>query len=287
MDPLEALLEQIRQERGVDLNLYKPSFIRRRLDVRMRTRNCPDYVSYGRLLRREPQEYGPLLDALTINLTRFFRDGSTFQAIEEKVLPSLLQRQQRRLRIWSAGCAAGEEPYSLAIMLRELLGPQLSDRWIEILATDVDESTLDLARQGRYNAFSFRGIDSRYQPWIERYFTPGPERHLDIRIREMVTFRQHDLSRDPPPQNLDLILCRNVLIYFERELQGLLYEAFHRALRAGGVLVLGKTEVLPMAWSGHFIPVDLREHIFRRAELEIYGAGEQDISWRNQEGALQ
>ncbi|MBN1484490.1 MAG: protein-glutamate O-methyltransferase CheR [Chloroflexia bacterium] len=269
MEDWAALLQQIRQERGLDLRAYKETFLRRRLDVRLRARDCADYAAYARLLRQEPQEYRPLLDALTINLTRFFRDGSTFQALEERILPQLLAARsaERRLRVWSAGCAAGEEPYSLAIMLRELLGPALSRWQMELLATDMDETMLAKAAQGCYDSFSFRGVAPRYEAWVERYFTPGPERQLAQVVRDMVSFRQHNLLQDPLPERLDLLLCRNVLIYFERELHGRLYQAFHRALRPGGFLVLGKTEVLSMSWSHYFPVVETREHIYRRAEV--------------------
>jgi chemotaxis methyl-accepting protein methylase len=262
MDSVQALLEQIRHERGIDLGSYKLSFLQRRLAMRLRARGCPDYTAYRQLLRHDPAEYGPLLDALTINLTRFFRDATAFQAIEEKLLPELL----RRLRVWSAGCAAGEEAYSLAIILRECLGADLP-RWrLEILATDLDGKALDKARQSLYDAFSFQGLAPRYQHWIDRYFTSGPQRQLAAEVRGMVTFQQHDLIQDPPPPDLDLILCRNVLIYFDRPQQDRLYPAFHRALRADGFLVLGKAEIMPLAWSRHFVPLDRREHIYRRID---------------------
>jgi len=267
---LEALMEQIRQERGFDLSAYKPSFLSRRVAVRMRARGCPDYAAYGQLLRREPQEYGPLLDALTINLTRFFRDASTFQALQERFLAELLKSRDaaRHLRIWSAGCAAGEEPYSLAILLRETLGPALP-RWrLQILATDVDDKVLQRAREGCYDTQSFQGVAPRYQAWVERYFSPGPRRQLRPEVRAMVSFQQHDLNQRPPLAGLDLLLCRNVLIYFDREQQDRLYQGFYQALRTNGFLVLGKTEMLPMAWVRHFAPEDLREHIYRRVDAE-------------------
>jgi chemotaxis methyl-accepting protein methylase len=268
MDPVQALLEQIRQERGIDLGSYKPSFFQRRLAVRLRARGCPDYAAYRQLLCHDPEEYGPLLDALTINLTHFFRDATAFQAIEERLLPELLQSRssKRRLRVWSAGCAAGEEPYSLAIMLRECLGADLP-RWrLEILATDLDRKVLEKARRGLYDSFSFQGLAPHYQPWIDRYFTPGPQRQLAAEVRGMVSFRQHNLIQDPPPVDLDLLLCRNVLIYFDRSQQDRLYLAFHQALRADGCLVLGKAEIMPLAWSRHFVSVDRREHIYRRID---------------------
>jgi chemotaxis methyl-accepting protein methylase len=270
MDSLKALLEQIRQDRGLDLGSYKPSFLQRRLAVRLRARGCPDYGAYRNLLRRDPEEYGPLLDTLSINLSRFFRDGATFQALEARFLPELIQTcaARQRLRAWSAGCSAGEEPYSLALLLREVLGPEWPHWRVEILASDIDEKALARARAGRYPPTSFQGIDARYQPWIERYFVPGPQHELAAGIRALVSFHELDLTRDAVPANLDLILCRNVLIYFDREQQERLYCSFHQALRADGLLVLGKTEMLPMSWSQQFLPVDLREHIYRKRPKE-------------------
>ncbi len=267
---LERLLEQVRNDRGIDLTFYKHSFLRRRLETRLRARGCLDYDAYGRVLRQEPEEYTALLEAFSINLTRFFRDESTFRALEERTLPALLEQRSdvRRLSLWSAGCAGGEEPYSLAILLREVLGPDLP-RWrLSILAGDRDEKALERARAGRYDAFSFRELSPRYRQWVQRHFTPGPEFQLTEPVRRMVTFARHDLLEDPFPPDLDLILCRNVLIYFEREQQERLYRAFYQALRPDGFFVLGKTEVLPIAWSRHFPVVEIQEHIYRRAVLE-------------------
>jgi chemotaxis methyl-accepting protein methylase len=276
MDPLGTLVEQVRQERGLDLVSYKLSFVQRRLAVRMRACGCSDYATYGQLLRREPEEYGLLLDALTINLTRFFRDPTTFQAIEERVLPALLEARvgERRLQIWSAGCAAGEEPYSLAIMLRERFEAVLKGWQVQILAGDMDEKMLEKARRGLYDAFSFQGLALQHQAWLERYCVASSGyRQLAGDVRRMVSFQRHDLTRDPPPAGLDLLLCRNVLIYFEREQQNRVYSAFHQALRPDGLLILGKTEVLPMIWTRCFAPVDLHEHIYRRIEPAQSAAG--------------
>lgn len=266
MDALQALLEQVRQDRELDLSSYKPSFLERRLAVRLRARGCPDLAAYGRLLRQDSAEYNALLNALSINLTRFFRDPSTFQALEERFLPELLRRQAgvRRLRAWSAGCAAGEEPYSLAILVCAALGPALPQWRVEILGSDVDDKALQRARAGQYDSTVLRDLPPRYQEWVERYFSPGPQRTLAEAVRSLVTFQQHDLTRDPLPQDLDLLLCRNVLIYFEREQQDRLYGRFFEALRPEGLLVLGKTEILPLSWGQSFAAVDLREHIYRR-----------------------
>ena len=266
MDPLEALREQVCQDRDLDLGSYKPTFLARRLAVRMQARGCADYAAYGRLLRQDPAEYEALFDSLSINLTRFFRDPTTFQALEERFLPELVRHRaaERRLRAWSAGCAGGEEPYSLAILLREVFGADLGRWQVEVLATDVDDKALTQARAAAYDAAVFAELPPRYQAWIARYFTPGSQRQLQHEVRAMVTFQRHDLTRDLPLASLDLILCRNVLIYFDRDQQDRLYQAFYDALRPEGLLVLGKTEIMPMAWSPYFAVVEMREHIYRR-----------------------
>lgn len=266
MDVLQPLFEQVRQDRGVDLSSYKPSFLERRLVVRLRARGCPDLAAYGRLLRQDPTEYKALLNALSINLTRFFRDPSTFQALEERFLPDLLRRRagERRLRAWSAGCAAGEEPYSLAILVCAALGPALPQWQVEILGSDIDDQALQRARAGRYDSTAFQDLPPRYQVWIKRYFSPGPQCTLAEAVRSLVTFQHHDLTRDPFPTDLDLLLCRNVLIYFERDQQDRLYRRFCDSLRPEGLLVLGKTEILPLSWGRFFTAVAPREHIYSR-----------------------
>jgi len=259
----DALLEKIKQERGLDCTQYKPGFLKRRLAVRMRARGVKTYREYMRLL--DDAEYEKLFETLTINLSYFFRDASTFKTLREKVLKPLLREKaefgNRVVRIWSAGCASGEEPYSVAILLYELLGKELKDWRIRILATDLDVGALEKAKKGIYSQFSLKGVNARC---VERYFEPLPrgEYALKPEIIKMVKFEQHDLIADPPPRHLDLILCRNVLIYFSRQQQEKLLHAFHQALNKRGYLVIGKTEVLMGAATSLFKPLDLRERIY-------------------------
>jgi chemotaxis methyl-accepting protein methylase len=268
MDALNTLIVQVRDERGLDLRSYKPTFVARRLAVRLRACDCPDYAAYLQLLRRDPQEYSHLVDAFSINLTHFFRDATTFQAVHDRIIPQLVAARaaERRLRACSAGCAGGEEAYSLAILVREALGPALAAWQIELVGLDLDERALDRARRGVYEPLSFSRTAARYEAWIDRYFSPPPQRQLSAAVRSMVGFRRVDLTRDTVPVEQDLILCRNVLIYFTREQQDRLLGTFYSAVRPGGFLVLGKTEILPSSWTTRFIPVELREHIYRRDE---------------------
>ncbi len=259
----QALLDRIRQDRGLDCRQYKPSFLRRRFAVRMRALKVQSYAEY--MARLDHAEYEHLFAALTINLSYFFRDASLYRVLRDQVLPALLVARQptRRLRIWSAGCASGEEPYSVAMLLDEILGQQQTTWHLHIYATDIDGSVLARARQGRFNRFSLQGVDERT---IARYFSSdGHEYVLSQAIRSMVEFHQADLMQmsDVPP--CDLILCRNVLIYFARAQQEQLFRLFHRTLPDDGVLVIGKTEILPLSLTPLFKTLNRREHIYGKA----------------------
>jgi len=262
---LKTLLDKIRRERGFDGTQYKPAYLKRRLAVRLRARGMSSYSEYMALLDEDPAEYEHLLQALSINLSYFFRDPEVYRAVRRQVLRPLLERRMREgrrmVRIWSAGCASGEEPYSLAILLCELLRDDLPRWHVRIWGTDRDATVLEQARQARFNAMQLKDTPPQY---VARYFTYNGEYHLDPRIQAMVTFREHDLLRDPPLKRVDLIFCRNVLIYFTRQQHDRIYRSFHQALLSGGHLVLGKTEILMSPALALFEPVDMRERIYRK-----------------------
>jgi two-component system, chemotaxis family, CheB/CheR fusion protein len=267
------LLDQIRLDRGLDLEPYKRSFLERRLSIRMYARQCPDYVHYAALLRSDPGEYERLLNALRICVTRFFRDESTFDSLRTRILPALLAARapQRKLRMWCAGGASGEEAYSLAILLGNLLGSSLPAWQVSIESTDIDPRSIERARNGLYGAYSFHELSPTYREMVDRHLSPvgslpGVHYQVSPALRSMVSFTVLDLTREKCPENLDLLLCRNVLIYFDHLEQERLYQSFHQAVREGGYLVLGKSEILPMNWGRRFIPADSREHIYQRSK---------------------
>ena len=266
---LAMLMDQIRQDRGLDLQPYKRTFLERRLAIRMYACQCPDYSSYAQLLRSDPAEYEPLLNALRIRVTRFFRDESTFDALRLEILPDLLSARaaQRTLRLWCAGGASGEEPYSLAILVCNLLGPSLPAWQLSIEATDIDHYSIERARRGLFAAHSFKDLTSTYLGLVETYLeATGTHRKVLPVLSSIVNFRVHDLTRDACPGDLDLLLCRNVLIYFDHPEQERLYESFYQAIREDGYLVLGKSEILPLNWARRFVPADAREHIYQRSK---------------------
>ena len=261
-----ALARRIQNGAGVALDAYKDKCIRRRIAVRMRACGVHTYAEYESVLERTPAEYEQLRDALTINVTRFFRNVETWERLAAGFLPGLWA-PTGPLRIWSAGCASGEEAYSLAILAAELAEardrPQALER-VAIDATDIDRESLARAQAARYRPEALTeapaGLRARY------FETDGDQYRVAERIRRRVRVRALDLSREPPPERAyDLIVCRNVVIYFDRPMQERLFLAFADALRSDGILVLGKVETLLGPARERLTLVDARERIFRRS----------------------
>jgi chemotaxis protein methyltransferase CheR len=245
----EALTEKISRERGVSCGSYKDKCLKRRIAVRMRARGVHTYEDYGTLLDRDAHEYQELLDALTINVTKFFRNVETWNALRPYL--GALARARPNLRIWSAGCASGEEPYTIAVLLAEVDAQGVID------ATDVDRLSLERTRQAKYPDAAFTEMPANLR---RRYFRDGQPLPP---VREPVRVRAHDLTRESPPHPpYDLIVCRNVVIYFERRAQERLFQVFVDALAPGGVLLLGKVETLFGPARERLTLVDPRERIY-------------------------
>jgi len=262
-----ALAQKISAGVGLTLDVYKDKCIRRRIAVRMRACGVQTYADYGAMLDRSPAELERLRDALTINVTRFYRNADTWNALRTGVIPALCEREPAELRVWSAGCASGEEAYTLALLFADAFTEQRRpDRLARfgIDATDIDRGSLERARQARYRDEALAEMPAAY---TARYFTRTDGYHeVDARLRERVDIRSHDLTRDPPfRRRYHLILCRNVVIYFDRPTQERLFECFADALLPGGYLVLGKVETLLGPARGRFAVVDARERVFQRA----------------------
>ncbi|HEV7704094.1 MAG TPA: protein-glutamate O-methyltransferase CheR [Gemmatimonadaceae bacterium] len=261
-DGFAMLSDKITRERGFGCASYKEKCVRRRIAVRMRARGVHTFEEYGQVLDRDAREYDLLLDALTINVTKFFRNPETFGAIDRELVPNLYARVEPQLRIWSAGCASGEEPYSLAMLMHRyaMANGKRFDR-VEVLGTDLDRASLAAAEHATY----LEPTLSDTPPEIRQmYFSmEAPYRiHSDVRAR--VQFRRHDLLREPFPEPQHMIVCRNVIIYFDRPSQEELFEKFAAALLPGGFLVLGRVETLFGPARTMFTPVDSRERLFRR-----------------------
>jgi chemotaxis protein methyltransferase CheR len=263
-DGFRALVSQIESRTRFQGQFYKEKCLRRRLAVRMRARGLESFAAYAELLEEDPREYELLLDALTINVSKFFRNRDIWMAIEELVVPALFEAPQSPKRIWSAGCAGGEEPYSVSILLHEWAarnGAQAELADFQIVGTDIDRRSLAVAQRAEYPELALAETPPELQ---ERWFSPRPPFRLDPAATENVTFEHRDLISGEPHRDLSLILCRNVIIYFDREIQEELFQRFYDALLPGGFLVLGKVETLLGRPRSLFRPVSHRDRIFRK-----------------------
>jgi chemotaxis protein methyltransferase CheR len=262
---LAALKSYVEAVGGLRCTGYKERCLRRRIAVRMRARGTHRYGDYEALLRDDPAEYQRLVDTVTINVSKFFRNPEVWTALETLVVPRLFALEVDEVRIWSAGCAGGEEPYTVAILLEEYArrhGRAGELGRFRILATDIDRESLAGAARGEFTDFAFTEAPPGLR---EQWFEPGRRARLLPGIRERVEFRVIDLMRDPFPTGQHLVLCRNVIIYFERDVQERLFSRFREALAPDGFLVLGKVETLFGPATKLFRPVANRERIFRAA----------------------
>ncbi|MFA5118618.1 MAG: protein-glutamate O-methyltransferase CheR [Candidatus Omnitrophota bacterium] len=239
-----SLLAYIRQQKGIDLSSYRKSFVLRRLRVRMSNLKLERYVDYEGYIRKTPEEFGFLLNTLGVNVTEFFRDIEVFQAMRSVVIPDILKRKaemnNRVLRVWSAACATGEEPYSLAIMLKEELASR-GDYSLRIIATDMDREALDKAAKAEYKAIELKKLDKKT---LDKYFIPVYNNVYKLKdeIKGMVKFQQHNLITEPYLQFMDLVCCRNIMIYLTRQQQEEFTRKFYSSLNAKGYLTVGKVE---------------------------------------------
>jgi len=258
-----ALLRRlVHQHTGFDMESYKDRFIERRVAIRVRATHLDGLDEYVKYLSLEKGEMDQLLRCLTIHVSSFFRNASTFEAIRREVLPQLFgPGATRHPRFWSVGCSRGEEPYSLAMLVHEYLGEERRGWDVQIQAIDIDDRVLAEAKEGEYGWHQVADLEPARR---ERYFVHADRWRLVPEIRRMVRFHRRDILMEPPGGEYDFILCRNLLIYLDRPGQEAVLERFARCLRPGGFLVLGRTEVFVGASREDFEVVDPRERIYRR-----------------------
>jgi two-component system, chemotaxis family, CheB/CheR fusion protein len=260
---LEDLLIFIRDARGFDFTGYKRSSLARRIRKRMHEVGAADYVDYRDLLESSAEEFGHLFNTILINVTGFFRDAETWTYLQREVMPDVLALAEpaREIRVWSAGCATGEEAYSLAVAFAEALGVDETAKRVKIYGTDVDNDALRDARMGIYTSKNLDGMPPELR---DKYFEQtGSQFAFRPDLRRRVIFGRHDITRDAPISRLDLLLCRNTLMYFNVETQAQVIDRFHFALREGGYLFLGKAEML-LGDTERFEVVSMRQRMFRR-----------------------
>jgi chemotaxis protein methyltransferase CheR len=247
---------------GFDMKSYKDRFIERRVAIRVRATCHEHFSDYLAYLSREKGEMDRLLRCLTIHVSSFMRNPSTFEAIGREVFPRLFAPgAPRHQRFWSVGCSRGEEPYSLAMLVHEYLGAARRAWNVQIQGIDIDDRVLAEAKAGEYGWNQVADLEPGRR---ERFFVHGERWRLVPEIRRMVRFYRGDILMDLPDGEHDLILCRNLLIYLDRPGQEVVLERFARCLRPGGFLILGRTEVFVGAGREVFEVVDPRERIYRR-----------------------
>ncbi len=266
---LRKVLLLVRNAVGIDFSEYKPSSIRRRLARRMAVRRAATVPDYLRLLRDDRAEAQALFDDILIHVTSFFRDGAAFEKLKEHALPDILKRKRGSgtIRIWSAGCSTGEEAYSLIIATLEFLAQHdAAEVPIQLFGTDISERAIEQARAGTYAAAAVRDLSPER---VARFFTKveGGGYRISKAVRERCAFVRHDLASDPPFSKLDLVCCRNVLIYFGQELQKRVLSTFHFALSEPGFLLLGRAENIADG-SSLFQPFDKESKIFARTSVK-------------------
>jgi len=229
-------VKELKKKNGIDLTGYKPHRVKRRIEILIKKYGLRSYRDYMKLLETSDKAMNEFQDKLTINVTEFFRNPEKWWQLRDKILPELLEMSGRNFKAWSAGCSSGEEPYSLAILLEELKAPPN----VRILATDIDSSILAQAIRGVYEERSMVNTPKEY---IEKYFEIRDGKYYVkpvVKIR--VNFKKHNLLQDPFEKNFDLIICRNVVIYFEMDAKRELYRKFSESLKKNGVLFVGSTE---------------------------------------------
>lgn len=263
----QRLLDYVERDVGFATSYYDDAYLDRRISARMRRTDCDDYGAYLQHLREDPEEPDLLLDSLNVNVTGFFRNPETWEAM----VPILrtLTDDRRHVRIWSVPCADGREPYTLAMLALDddaVAGSRLS-----ILASDVDPNTLADAREGVYRTTRTTDIASELAPlsdasaYVER---DGDEFRVADRVRSLVEFERHDLIQDDQPQTFDVVVCRNLFIYIDAEYKRPIFETLDAAIRPGGYLVIGRTETVHREFKGTFEPVDSEQRIYRKLAEE-------------------
>jgi len=268
LDPqFEALLQHIQESRELDFRGYKRTSLRRRITLRMEAVGVDSFETYQAHLEADPGEFENLLNTVLINVTSFFRDEEAWEVMKTEVIPKLIARSEpdRPIRVWSVGCASGEEPYSIAMLLAEALGKTEFCSRVKIYATDLDEEALKTARLATYSP---RDVENVPPALLSRYFERTTNHYLFERdLRKCVIFGRHNVVHDAPISRIDLLVCRNLLIYLESETQAVVLPRLHYALSADGILFLGKAET-QLARSPLFRAVEMKHRIFAKVAQE-------------------
>lgn len=268
-DFFDSLLDYLGKSRGFDFTQFKKNTLKRRILKQMSHREVDNFEDYKNYLEANPDEFQSLFNTILINVTAFFRDSNAWTYLREELLPKMLSEKKETdpIRCWCAGCASGEEAYTIAIILAEILGIEAFQQRVKIYATDVDEDALVEARQARYTAKQLEVIPSELRM---KYFVAINDREFAFRsdLRRLVVFGRHNLFKDAPISTVDLLSCRNTLMYFNQNAQNFILKRFHFALNPKGILFLGKAEML-LTYGELFVTTNSQFRIFQRVSTGI------------------
>ena len=269
-DEFRLLVRKISNSSGILLTGYRENYLRRRIDLRMKVLGIESYITYVRFLENNPDELKEAINAITVNVTEFMRDKTPFLFFRKEILPEIMERKKKvkssLARFWSAACSNGEEPYSIGICSREALPEDWS---VSIYATDIDENCLMRASQGIYSKEQLKNLEPAL---VQKYFTPcGRDFKIIVNKNLSVRFKKHDLTSESPiSKHFDAVFCRNVMIYFNEKQKIKMLTNFNEALSDGGYLIIGKSETLPPEIRELFVPINVREKIFQKAEQKKF-----------------
>lgn len=259
------LLDKIRQDRGVDFRHYHRELLKRRMALRVRANNSSSYSEYLRLLIKDPEEYDKLFETLCINVSEFFRDLEVWVTVKYllgNLIRQKIQNNDKSIKIWSAGCACGEEAYSIAITLKEILKDK-PDFSAKIYATDIDKACLRNISKAEYQKEQLKNVDSQY---LNKYFTALENKNYKLKtvIKDMVESQYQDLTSAELIPETDMVFCRNVFIYFNRSLQEQILMSFYRSLKSKGYMIMGKVEIIVSEAKEIFEEIDGNAHIYQK-----------------------
>lgn len=235
-DNYEWFKKEIYKLTKIDLNYYKEKQMRRRIDTLAKKNSTDSYESYVKLISTDKEKFKQFVNFITINVSEFYRNPDQWKLMDQDVIPEILKHNKGQIKIWSAACSTGDEPYSLAMAFSKHV--PLSN--IRILATDIDDQVIASAKAGLYSEKSIENVPADLK---KKYFTKvGDSYKIADEIKRCVTFKEHNLLKDPYPKDYDLILCRNVVIYFTDEAKDMIYKNFYDSLKSDGILFIGSTE---------------------------------------------
>ena len=255
----EGFKKEIYVMTGINLNYYKEKQMKRRIDALIRKHNIDSYENYIKRIKIDKKLFSEFINYITINVSEFYRNPEQWQILEKDILPRILEKS-RSPKIWSAACSTGDEPYTIVMILNKYL--PLDN--IRIDATDIDEQALERAKVGIYN---FKSVEKLPDELLRKYFDKkGDLYHIKDEVKRCVRFTKHDLLADPYPSGCDLIVCRNVLIYFTEDAKNMIYAKLNNSLKTGGVLFVGSTEQILMASKYNFS--SLRTFFYVKGEVD-------------------